>query len=342
MDHDDVSFHDAIDAYNPAHNKKHSTHVEYRTGYHVRRGSRTCYQSSSIMRSFDNLLEIAEWEYETKRICKLAIPFAMQTLLTGFCEVTRIAIIGRFMGTRELSAYVVVGLLLGITATFVSGLQDSLTALCSQSLEVGNEQQVGAFVQVSLAFSLLFSFINIAIWTALVDDTLEWLGFDHETVTIGHDFAIMLVVRELVRSVSMNVHGLLYLIGLDMYSAVVLNLEEVCTTVAVITAAVSRDSSLRIVGLIYVISTSAILVLNLGIIKWKGWFDEFRQGLDGSFALMVRLLAWLQHQSATVVRTMRNDSLTPVPLSFNASDFRSRLGHAKDGVRLFIVYATLS
>jgi hypothetical protein len=289
MDHDDVSFGDAVDAHDPAYRHQNKS-TEDMADDRLCCGSDACWKPSSIARAYDELLVVAEWDFETTRLCKLAFPFVVRALITGACEVSRVAIIGLYLGTRELSAYLVVGIILGLTASFSGGLQDSLATLCTAAIDAGNKKLAGQYVQLSIVFSILISGVNIAFWVIFAGDVLVWFGFDQETVSIGQEFATLLVLRDLIRAVALNVHSFLYVIGLDVYSTVMTTLEEVVTTVAVVLAILIWESTLETVGIIYIISAYSILILNLVIIKGEGWFYEFREGLVRPSAMLVSIL----------------------------------------------------
>jgi hypothetical protein len=289
MDHDEISFGDAVDAHDPAY-KHQNKSTEGMADDQLCCGSAACWKPSSIARAYDELLVVAEWDFETTRVCELASPFVVQALLTGACEVTRMAMIGMYLGTRELSAYLIVGTLLGLTASLSGGLQDSLATLCTAAIDAGDKKLAGQYVQLSIVFSILFSGVNIAFWMIFAGDVLEWFGFDQETVSIGQDFANLLVLRDLIRGVSLNIHSFLCVIGRDVYSTVMTTLEEVATTVAIVLAILIWESSLETVGIIYIISAYSILILNLVCIKGEGWFYEFRDGLVKPSALLVSIL----------------------------------------------------
>ena len=57
---------------------------------------------------WDHLLQIVEWDHENYRLLKLAIPYTGQALVAGIAEAARVAVVGKFYGTRELAAYVIV------------------------------------------------------------------------------------------------------------------------------------------------------------------------------------------------------------------------------------------
>jgi len=166
-----------------------------------------------LQSSFDQLLVIAEWNYESKRICKLGIPFVSQALVEGVCEAVRVAIIGQTISTAALAAYVVVDMMVGLTTQCLSGFQNALATLCSHA--VGGERQklAGQYVQIAtICYALCFVPIFV-FWAFFVDDVIRWFGFDEETVAIGQDFAILFLFAEFLRGICDSVHGLLTRLG---------------------------------------------------------------------------------------------------------------------------------
>ena len=96
LDHDEVSIRDAIDAQDGT-----------RTGdVKEKKEKLPFWKPAAWTEYFDRLLEIAEYDYEMKRICKLAFPFTMEALLRGLLETVNVALIGRFIGTSSITAYV--------------------------------------------------------------------------------------------------------------------------------------------------------------------------------------------------------------------------------------------
>jgi hypothetical protein len=97
LDHDAVSVQDAVDASNALNDTagKSSERKPH------------CFSRTYWARTFNKLLIIAEFDYESKRICKLGTPFIIQGLIGGIAEAVSVALIGRLLGTNALSAYIV-------------------------------------------------------------------------------------------------------------------------------------------------------------------------------------------------------------------------------------------
>jgi hypothetical protein len=245
------------------------------------------WKPSCIERSWNKMLIIAEWDYEMKRICRLGTPFVIEALLEGITEAARVAIIGKLIGTKELSAYVVVDLLVGLTTQFFGGFQDALTTLCSQAVGVGNRKLAGQYVQIS-AFIYTTCFIPVFIfWYFFVDDTIRWLGFDDEVAQMGRDFALLFMFSEYLEGISECIHELLDVIGKAKFSTIFIVVQEIVTTLAVLTVAMTTDATLQYVGFIYIGEGAAGLVILIVIITLNGWIDKFLSGMIGTFAVRV-------------------------------------------------------
>jgi hypothetical protein len=77
--------------------------------------------SSTVVSTWYALLEVADWEKENKRVMNLALPYLTQAFLSGVAKAAVIAIIGKYYGTRSLSAYVVIEMTVGLTTEFFGG-----------------------------------------------------------------------------------------------------------------------------------------------------------------------------------------------------------------------------
>ena len=257
---------------------------------------------TSCHASWDRLLVVAEWDYESKRIGKLAVPFISQALVEGICEAVRVAIVGKLISTPALSAYVVVDLMVGLTVQFLSGFQQALATLCSHAVGSERKQLAGQYVQIAtICYAICFVPIFVC-WSIFAGDTIRWLGFDDETVTIGHDYALLYLFAKFLRGISNSVHGLLDTIELESYSTAFISIQVLLGTAAMLMVGLFTDTTtLQLIGVVLIAENAIGLVLNIVIIVMKGWFDHYLDGLVGEFALLVRiLLSDIEHLVAEV------------------------------------------
>ena len=70
------------------------------------------------------LLEIADWDSETKRLVNLTIPYTIQGLAEAIFDIITVAVIGHFLGVMEANVYIVVSLLTEFTGTITYGFSE--------------------------------------------------------------------------------------------------------------------------------------------------------------------------------------------------------------------------
>jgi hypothetical protein len=77
-----------------------------------------------LQNTWETLVDISQWDHDMKRLFQLGLPFVGQAAMEGGFEILPISVVGMFLGTKELSAYVVVRILVGTTGMIVRGLHD--------------------------------------------------------------------------------------------------------------------------------------------------------------------------------------------------------------------------
>lgn len=281
LDHDAVSIHDAVDTPSPTnHYKVDQTFAE-------KKSRSIC---SRIGANFDFLLEITEWDYESKRICKLGLPFLAQSLMMGFTEAIRVAFIGRLLGTQALSVYIVVDLMVGVTTQVMRGFQDALITMCSQSLGVGNKVLTGQYVQITVVLYMLMYIPLFTFWYFFIERTIIWFGLSQTAAEIGHDFSVLYILAELLKGLDESIHALLDCIGCENYSTFFTICKELAVTLGTFIIGQRQSATIQQIGYVYVAVNGAGLVLNVVIVLWNGWLDPYLEGIIGSFALKVRVV----------------------------------------------------
>jgi hypothetical protein len=245
--------------------------------------------AGTVSRAFDKLLSIAELDTETRKIYKLACPFVIEGLITGGAETTRVALVGRLIGTRAISAYVIVDLFIGLTMEFLGGFADALVTLLSHSIGTGNKKLTGEYVQISMILFVLTYIPFIFMWWFVIEDAVMLLGFDRETAEMGKSFAIPYLFAGLVHGLSRSVQNLLDCIDHEVMSTIIVGIGELCGTIAIfLVLYFVPGSTLQTVGVIYACSTLTAFVISILFIHQKGWIRRYYCGLFGSFALKVR------------------------------------------------------
>ena len=82
------------------------------------------------MRSFDYIIDLADWNNETRRVIDISITFTSSYMLMALNNIVAFAIMARYIGYKELPAYAIVRVLIGKSDTFKAGTLSSQSALC--------------------------------------------------------------------------------------------------------------------------------------------------------------------------------------------------------------------
>jgi hypothetical protein len=245
-----------------------------------RRGARSC---------LGKLLSIVEFDIETRKIYKLAIPYFFQALSSGIAENGVLVVLGQLVGTRELAAFAIVDLLVGLTSQTIGSFMESLTPLLSFSRGTENGKLTGEYVQLALIFTIVFTVPFMFLWGFITDDVMKLFGFDDITAEIGQSFALPYLWSKSLQLVTKCFHSVMNVHDLEVASAVVLVIAEVLELVAVLIFALFWNPSLRDIGLVFVAAEFLCLLVTLALIGCKGWFRPFYHGFFRSFALKVRV-----------------------------------------------------
>lgn len=264
-------------------------------------GTDAWWKPNWVITYFDRTVALSEWDFEMRRLMKLILPFATQALFTGLLDVCTVATIGKLIGTREVAAYVVVDMLVSLSNEFVGGFWNALTTLCSQAAGAKQHKLCGQYVQMALLLYIFFSIPFMCLWWAQTENVLLWFGFDEETAEIGRDFARVCIFSMLVEGISETFHGLLDVIGLENYSTVIGIAEDVLDFVIVLQVAIFTTPELYHIGMVHLFMGLLFLVVNLGVIYWKGWFKPYMSGLTGSNSLANFKAVWLMFKTAVAL-----------------------------------------
>ena len=138
---------------------------------------------TTLLSTWYAFLEVVDWDKENRRVMKLALPYLIQAFITGIAEAARVAIIGKYYGTRALSAYVVIDMTVGLTAEFFGGITDATGLLATTSIGAGTNRLTGQYFTIGLILYILIVTPFTVAWVFAAEGLLDFFGFDQETVS---------------------------------------------------------------------------------------------------------------------------------------------------------------
>uniref|UniRef100_A0A7S4HIJ4 Protein DETOXIFICATION n=1 Tax=Odontella aurita TaxID=265563 RepID=A0A7S4HIJ4_9STRA len=280
---DDISPNDAADADDPGQAKPYRDDDE--ADVTVCCGPMALWRPKTIQYGIDYLVELCEPDDEMKRIVRLGIPYTASEVCEAFFEAVTVAVIAQFVGTNELTAYVVVHLLIGMTDELVNGVIAAESTVCSHALGAGRNYLAGQYVQISTVIYVIFSIPFLFMWVFVVDDVILFLGLSEEIAQIGLQYTRVTVFHYLLDGVAGAYFVLLDLNGHEMFGLWMGILEGIMDVASVaIICVINPNTDMVTIAFLHLIIGVFFFVLTLGMVLWKGWLSAFWGGMLGSFA----------------------------------------------------------
>lgn len=211
-----------------------------------------------------------------KNIFSLALPYTASTIIENIFDLLEAGVIGRLLGTSNLTAYYIVDLGLGLATMFLHGILSSLTVLVSHAIGAENYALAGIYVQLSVwTHQILFLPILIIGWSRFFHIAVL-LGFDEEIAAIAHDYAKFAMLDTLVGVYDTALHYVLEVAGHEKYSTAINGVHSgVSFAYVLILASVREGTKLSDIGEIHLKLTIIFSLVNVAIIVYKRWFNAY-------------------------------------------------------------------
>ena len=179
-------------------------------------------------------------------------------------------------------------MLLGLSDTFITGIQDSLNTVCSHAVGMGDNHLAGQYVQIASVTYVLFAVPFLGMWCFLIEDAMLLLGLGPEVARISLAYTRVVVFHYAIEGVSEGIFSILDVTGHEVFGTCMDMIEGVVELVVVWYFLATGDGlELADLGLIHLCSASFFYVATIGIVLYKGWLKEFMPGMVGSLALRV-------------------------------------------------------
>jgi MATE family multidrug resistance protein len=233
---------------------------------------------------------------ETKKLLKLAIPYSVSSILSSVFYLMTLGVIGRLLGTRELTAYIVVYNAVAIVTMFLWGLLSSLTTVCSQAIGAERYSLAGQYVQIAVVIFELVFLPTFFLWWYHVDFMMEWMGFDEETTAIAQDFARVHYLCTALQGIEYGFGYLLATSGYEKFNTCSDSLQSMMAWLGTLYVAllvevpvIGGAPTLQLVGVVSLSVQIVFMLFNLIYMNCQSsWGERYWPGLTGTFALFNR------------------------------------------------------
>ena len=238
----------------------------------------------------DGLIELAEPDFEMRRILTMGIPLTLAAVSHSFMHLVTMAVIANYMSTDDMVAYVIVHLMLGFTNELIGAISDAESTLCAHALSMGCWLLAGQYGQIAIVVILVVNIPIVYMWATVMDDLVLWLVDSHEIADIAQGYTSVILAYQLLQGLSRALTVLIHLSGHEKYEARFAFGESLVVALATcLTAAFAKEATLRDVGGIQLIIGGACFVAKVAYALLRGWLRVFLKGLLYSCAIRVSI-----------------------------------------------------
>ncbi|KAI2491322.1 MatE-like protein [Fragilaria crotonensis] len=100
---------------------------------------------------------IVAFNVETRKILMLAVPYTISALASSTLSNACLILVSKHIGTKAVTAYALVQILVGLTDGMLKGPIYACTTLCAHAVGAGNSFLAGQYIQLSIVLYLLFN-----------------------------------------------------------------------------------------------------------------------------------------------------------------------------------------
>jgi Na+-driven multidrug efflux pump len=162
-----------------------------------------------------------------------------------------------------------------------------MAVLGPQADGAGNDLLVGRYLQLGIIFFLLGTIPGMLIWSFLTERAVLWFGFDQETADIGQAYAYPFFAISIFDGLDGCLHEFLDIMDHEKYSTVVQILHFAFQTLALIVLATAGYNDLVAIGIVQAFVALIMTIANFSYVIYKGWLDDYWEGLVLTFSLRV-------------------------------------------------------
>lgn len=218
---------------------------------------------------------------EMEKIIGLALPYTAHTIVVDVFGLLEIGIIGRLLGTSELSAYFATEFAISFATMFFHGILASLKVLVSQAHGAKNFGLAGTYVQIGIWTHHLLSLPLILIGWNNFDNIVLRLGLDEDTAESAEHYARFVLLYEAFGIYDGALHCVMDVTGHEKYSAMSNGVRAFVSFLTVLTvSAVYEGAELWMVGAIHLIVKILFVFSNVCVIFHRQWLDEYWSEVD--------------------------------------------------------------
>ena len=224
------------------------------------------------------ILEIIRCDKDSKRIVSLALPFTTSAVFTELFDALTLVVIGYYLGSISLTAYVCVDLFLGLTDSAIHGVTDAASTLCAHAIGSENYVLAGHFMQLTTIMYLSIGVPFLIMWYFIIEDVMQLMGLDQNIVALAVGYTRIVAYHFIVDGL-LSWAVILDVNGQEVFTSTMHVLESGISFVLVLICCATADFySLYWVGVTKLLVGIFFAIIWVVFPLYKGWLSPFLKG----------------------------------------------------------------
>ncbi|KAL7433750.1 hypothetical protein ACHAXH_002645 [Discostella pseudostelligera] len=237
------------------------------------------YHWGPLQESLLVMWSILKYDYETKRILRLTIPFTFSALADTGSDLIIVAIISQNLGTDDMVAYAMVDLIVGVSSSFMGGWIEAVASLGSMAYGAENYELAGQYVQSACICFTLCELPMALLWGSTIGKILLLMGFGESVADSASSFVWVCAAIRIMKGLNDCIVSFLGVIEREKYANIMFCISSFSRVGFVALFATKADASLVVLGLVILVDQSLLFFLNILIPTQMGWYELFEAGL---------------------------------------------------------------
>lgn len=237
------------------------------------------------------LLDLAEPDFETKRLLEMALPTSLGAILDPLFRIIMVVLISHLMDTDSMVAYVITILLFSLSTEELAGaISDAASNMLQNALAYGNEDayfHAGQTVQLALFMQVFVGVPVLLIWFFYIYPVVVGLTRSTFIADIAVQYTHVIIFDYLIQALSQTFMVPYQLTGLSQFELTVDISMSIVTIIAVAIAARFANTNLATVGAIQLIIGCTKALTKVIYVITRGWISPYKKGLVDKLSILV-------------------------------------------------------
>lgn len=223
------------------------------------------------------------FEYEIKKMVKLALTWSFSSFVETSASLIRIAIISHFMGTGEMICYSYVWFLISLANVISEALYSSLYKHVNNAVALETEEgniNAGKYIRISLYLNVFTSLLVNTALIMTIDPIMRLYGYGEQIALLSQKYMYIAAVNDIMTS-TISFPGLIVdIIGHADFDAIFGLVDSIMDILIAMIAVPRFQLDLIQLGVIHIVHDVIMTILYYWITWYRNqWFDKFKEGI---------------------------------------------------------------